>query len=44
MLLVLIPLAVSGSISIAVAVIAHESSELLAVANGMRAGRIEARL
>ena len=38
-LLVLIPAGVGGFISIAVAVLAHEASELLAVANGLRAGR-----
>ncbi len=39
-LAILIPAGVSGMISIAMAVIAHEGSELLAVANGLRAGRI----
>ena len=39
-LAVLIPLAVAGFLSIAVAVLAHESSELLAVVNGLRAGRV----
>ncbi len=38
-LAVLIPAGVSGAISITVAVLAHEASELLAVANGLRAGR-----
>jgi|GEM_PF-3527296 len=38
-LAVLIPAAVFGAISITVAVLAHEASELLAVANGLRAGR-----
>ncbi len=38
-LVVLIPAGVGGFISIAVAVLAHEASELLAVANGLRAGR-----
>ena len=38
-LAVLIPLAVAGFLSVAVAVLAHESSELLAVVNGLRAGR-----
>ena len=33
----LVPLALSGAMSIAVAVVAHEASELLAVANGLRA-------
>ena len=37
-LAVLIPLALSGVLSVAVAVLAHEVSELLAVANGLRAG------
>ncbi len=36
-LAILIPAGVSGAISIAVAVLAHEASELLAVANGLRA-------
>lgn len=40
-LAVLIPAGVSGFISIAVAVLAHEASELLAVANGLRARNIE---
>lgn len=39
-LAVLIPAGVAGFISIALAVLAHEASELLAVANGLRAGRI----
>jgi len=39
-LVVLIPAGVGGFISIAVAVLVHEASELLAVANGLRAGRI----
>ncbi len=38
-LVVLIPAGVSGLISVAVAVLVHEASELLAVANGLRAGR-----
>ncbi len=38
-LLVLIPVGVSGVISIAMAVLVHESSELLAVVNGLRAGK-----
>jgi Cd2+/Zn2+-exporting ATPase len=38
-LAVLIPAAVLGAVSITVAVLAHEASELLAVANGLRAGR-----
>ncbi len=37
-LAILIPAGVSGFISITVAVFAHEASELLAVANGLRAG------
>jgi Cd2+/Zn2+-exporting ATPase len=37
LLAVLIPLAVLGIVSVAVAVIAHEVSELIAVANGLRA-------
>ena len=37
-LAVLIPLAVLGVLSVAVAVLTHETSELLAVANGLRAG------
>jgi Zn2+/Cd2+-exporting ATPase len=37
-LLVLIPAGVGGLISVAVAVLVHEASELLAVANGLRAG------
>ena len=39
-LAVLIPTGVAGLISIALAVLAHEASELLAVANGLRAGRL----
>jgi len=39
-LLVLVPAGVSGLISVAVAVLVHESSELLAVANGLRAARL----
>jgi len=35
----LIPLAVTGLVGLAVAVIGHEASELLAVANGLRVGR-----
>jgi len=38
-LAVLIPAGVGGFISIAEAVMAHEASELLAVANGLRSGR-----
>ena len=35
----MIPLAVAGVIGVAVTVLVHEASELLAVANGLRAGR-----
>lgn len=38
-LVILIPAGVGGFISIAVAVLVHEASELLAVANGLRAGK-----
>ncbi|HHH44021.1 MAG TPA: cation-translocating P-type ATPase [Gammaproteobacteria bacterium] len=38
-LAILIPAGVGGFISIAVAVLAHEASELLAVANGLRAAK-----
>lgn len=38
-LAVLIPLAVLGIMTVAVAVFSHETAELLAVANGLRAGR-----
>jgi len=38
-LVVLIPAGVGGFISIAAAVLVHETSELLAVANGLRAAR-----
>ena len=38
-LVILIPAGVGGFISIAAAVLVHEASELLAVANGLRAGR-----
>ncbi len=41
-LAVLIPAGVLGIISIATAVLVHEGSELLAVANGLRAGRMVA--
>jgi heavy metal translocating P-type ATPase len=41
-LVAMIPLAVLGVISVAFAVVVHELAELLAVANGTRAGRIEA--
>lgn len=37
LLAVLIPLSVLGLVSVAVAVVAHEVSELIAVANGLRA-------
>lgn len=39
-LAILIPAGVGGFITIAVTVLAHEASELLAVANGLRAGRL----
>ena len=39
-LAVLIPLALAGILGVAVTVLAHEASELLAVANGLRAGRM----
>ncbi len=38
-LVVLVPAGVSGLISVAIAVLVHEASELLAVANGLRAAR-----
>jgi Cd2+/Zn2+-exporting ATPase len=41
-LAVMIPLAVLGVINVATAVIVHEVAELLAVANGLRAGRVDA--
>lgn len=37
----MIPMAVLGVINVATAVIVHEVAELLAVANGLRAGRVE---
>ncbi len=40
-LVILIPAGVGGLVSIAVAVLVHEASELLAVANGLRAGRVK---
>ena len=40
-LAILIPAGVSGLISITMTVVAHEASELLAVANGLRAGRVQ---
>jgi len=39
-LAILIPAGVGGFISVAMAVLVHEASELLAVANGLRASRI----
>jgi len=39
-LAILIPAGVGGFISVAMAVLVHEASELLAVANGLRAGKI----
>jgi P-type E1-E2 ATPase len=39
LLAVLIPLAVSGVLSVALAVVVHEVSELIAVANGLRVAR-----
>lgn len=39
-LVAMIPLAVFGVIGVAFAVLVHEGAELLAVANGMRAGRV----
>lgn len=41
-LIAMIPLAVLGVIGVATAVLVHESAELLAVANGTRAGVVEA--
>lgn len=38
----LIPLGLAGVVSLVVIVLAHEGSELLAVVNGLRAGRVEA--
>jgi len=40
-LAILIPAGVGGLITVAVAVLVHEASELLAVANGLRAGRLK---
>ncbi|HED66684.1 MAG TPA: cation-transporting P-type ATPase, partial [Planctomycetes bacterium] len=37
---ILIPLAVTGFIGVTLTVVVHEASELLAVANGLRAGRV----
>ena len=39
-LVVMIPLAVIGLIGVTTAVVVHEAAELLAVANGARAGHI----
>ena len=39
-LAIMIPLAVGGVIGVALAVLVHETAELLAVANGLRAGAI----
>ena len=39
-LVILIPAGVSGLVSITVAVVVHEASELIAVANGLRAGTV----
>jgi Cd2+/Zn2+-exporting ATPase len=41
-LAILIPAGVSGLISITLAVLVHEASELLAVANGLRSGKVNA--
>jgi len=41
-LVAMIPLAVVGVIGVAVTVLVHEASELLAVVNGLRAGHLEA--
>jgi cation transport ATPase len=41
-LAVLVPAAVAGILSVAVAVLAHELSELVAVANGVRVGMLRA--
>lgn len=40
-LVAMIPLALIGLVSVAMAVVVHESAELVAVANGVRAGRIK---
>lgn len=40
LLAVLIPSAVLGFIGVALAVLAHEGAELLAISNGLRAGRV----
>ena len=39
-LVAMIPLALTGLLGIAATVLIHEAAELLAVANGLRAGRI----
>ena len=39
-LAVMIPLAVAGIVGVAMTVLVHEASELLAVANGLRAARV----
>jgi len=39
-LIVLIPSALIGVMNVAIAVFFHEASELLAVANGLRAGKV----
>lgn len=39
-LVLMIPLAVAGLIGVAICVLVHEAAELLAVANGLRAGRV----
>ena len=41
LLVVLVPLAVLGLISVAVAVVAHEVAELIAVANGLRSSQVK---
>ena len=40
----LIPMAVLGLIGIALAVVAHEGSELIAIANGLRAGMVKGNM
>ncbi len=40
-LVVMIPLAVMGLIGVALTVVVHEAAELIAVANGLRAARVE---
>jgi cation-transporting ATPase G len=39
-LVTMIPLALTGILGIAATVLIHEAAELLAVANGLRAGRV----